>query len=470
MNVSPWTLSASRLMASQRVDSEFFDPRVDSVSAALKAAGARPLGTLVASASRGVTPKYVTADEVPVVKTANVRRYALASEPRQFVSKCFADENLRATVSAGDIVITSTGVGSAGRTFLKLDNELMLADTHITILRTDDAADAAFLCAFLQSPIGVQQLLRLRRGSSRQIEIYPEDILTLLVPQVDRQTRVAISERWIDSVRAVQSSAAATSEAEEQIASWLSSRSINGRSDQKTWALPIATLTAGRRIDAEYCIPEVERLRGEISRAGAVQLADLILEARKGLQPQAYVEGGCVHVIKSKDVHYPELDLSLCDTTTEDDWPYFLSGNEMLINMTGIGTLGRATVVPKAATDAMALIPAVDVMAIKVDPSMALPQYVALYLNSQIGRRLTSSLQTGSSGQQHLYPAHFSEIPVLLPRTRSGKPDLAWQRRIIEVAERRNMALESARASGRELDAVFLEELGVPVDMSIVPV
>src|ERR1700733_8882957 len=90
MNVSPWTLSAARLTATQRVDAEFFDPRVDSVSAALKASGATPLRAMVVSASRGITPEYVLADEVPVLKTANVRRYALAIEPRQFVSKSFA--------------------------------------------------------------------------------------------------------------------------------------------------------------------------------------------------------------------------------------------------------------------------------------------------------------------------------------------------------------------------------------------
>ena len=36
----------------------------------------------------------------------------------------------------------------------------------------------------------------------------------------------------------------------------------------------------------------------------------------------------------------------------------------------------------------------------------------ALYLGSNIGRTLSESLQTGSSGQQHLYPIHFDHLPV----------------------------------------------------------
>lgn len=470
MRTSPWATPIAKLVAMQRVDPEFFDPRVDIVSSALEAAGARPLAELVGSASRGITPEYVQEEEVTVVKTANVRRYALSLEPRQFVSKKFAAENPHAAVVAGSLMITSTGVGSAGRTFLKLDRERMIADAHITVLRVANPTDAAFLCAFLQSPIGIQQLLRLRRGSSRQIEIYPDDITTLLVPRVGRRTRESIAKRWTASVRAVRASAAAISKAEQRIISTLDQCSIGRELEARSWDLSVGTLVAGRRIDAEYCTPRIHELRDRIYRAGAVPLTELILEAKKGLQPSTYLAGGSVHVIKSKDVHYPEFDLSLCDTTDEDEWPYFLSGDEVLINMTGIGTLGRAMVVPKASAQATALIPAVDVMAVTIDSSIVLPQYVALYLNSSIGRQLTTSLQTGSSGQQHLYSSHFSEIPVLMPRTRSGKPDLAWQRKTIDLAERRKSALQSARAIGAELDSLFLDELDVPIDLSTVPV
>jgi hypothetical protein len=389
--------------------------------------------------------------------------------PQQFVSQEFALENLRAAVPSGTLLVTSTGVGSAGRTFLKLGGQPMIADAHITVLQLADPTDAAFLCAFLQSPVGIQQLLRLRRGSSRQIEIYPEDIVSVLVPPIRRETRAAVSKRWIAAVNAVEASSAAVYEAEQRIVSRLGQNSRAASAEIKGWDQPLSGLMAGRRIDAEYCTPGVSELRDQLSRAGAIPLSELILTARKGLQPDAYVEGGPVHVIKSKDVHYPDFDLALCDTTTEDSWPFFLGGDEVLLNMTGIGTLGRSTVVPRDAAEVNALIPSVDVMALTVDSSIALPQYVALFLNSPFGRRITSSLQTGSSGQQHLYPTHFAEIPVLVPRTRSGKPDLEWQRGTIERAERRNAALFSARAMGIELDKFFLEELGIAVDMSIIP-
>jgi restriction endonuclease S subunit len=467
--VSPWSTSVEVMTKAERFDPEFFDPRVESVSAALGARGSQPLAQWISSVSRGVSPEYVLEQEVPVIKTGNVRRYHLSSEPRQYVSKQFASENPKAIVPTGSLIITSTGVGSAGRSFLKLERPRMIADGHITVVRLADPREGPFICAFLQSPIGVQQLLRFRRGSSRQIEIYPEDIVSLAVPEVRKKARQEISRLWTEAVAAVQAASGAVAEAEQRIASRLGPALVSTAPATPIWELSVGALTQSHRIDAEFVSPPVQDLRNRISKAGSVPLSSLVLEVKKGLQPESYADDGQTTVIKSKDVHYPGFDLSQCDTTPESNWPYFLSGGELLINMTGVGTLGRATVVPKDAAGVGGLIPSVDVAVLTLDRTSVLPEYVALYLNSSLGRRLTTSLQTGSSGQQHLYPAHFSEIPILLPVARGGKPDIEWQRRTIEVAERRRRALDAARETGAMLDRLFLGELGVSVDLGTIP-
>jgi type I restriction enzyme S subunit len=224
-----------------------------------------------------------------------------------------------------------------------------------------------------------------------------------------------------------------------------------------------------RRIDAEYASPAIERLRECVVKAGALPLSALTSSVRKGVQPERYIDDGPVRVIKSKDVNYPELDLDACETTDGTDWPYYLRGGEVLLNATGEGTLGRAGVVPANFDDERPMIPAVDVYVLEVDHSTVLPEYLALYLNSTIGRRLTASLQTGSSGQQHLYPVHFPLIPVPLPRTRSGRPDLGWQKQTIAIADTRVRALAAARTIGARLDEEFLDVIGTPVDLSMLP-
>jgi type I restriction enzyme, S subunit len=464
-----WSLKHTVLASDLRADPEFYDPRAESVRAALEEQGATALACWVSSASRGVGPEYEDEGTVRVIKTANVRRFMLAAIPSQFVSARFAHANERAQVRPGSLLVTATGVGSAGRTFVKLDDEPMIADAHVTVLPTVDLESAAFLCAYLQSPIGRQQLLQRRRGSSRQIEIYPQDIVSVLVPKLKPAERRSIGDRWLAAITAVAASADAVLDAQRRITAVVGELPAV-RTDDRTWTQPLSVLKSARRIDPEFATPAIRRLRQALADGGAVPLAELLTSVRKGVQPEHYDEDGPVRVVKSKDVHFPELDLTLCERTTSDDLPYSLEGGEVLVNMTGQGTLGRATVVPVDAARDGALIPSVDVYALGVDRSMVLPEYLALFLNSPVGRILTESLQTGSSGQQHLYPVHFTQMPIPVPRTEFGDPDHAWQAEIVAIAEARNSALRDARHTAAELDAEFVQRLGVPVDLAIIPI
>ncbi|MGI8519670.1 MAG: hypothetical protein ACR2MC_03510 [Actinomycetota bacterium] len=385
------------------------------------------------------------------------------------MSKDFAS-NADAVLHPGCLLITATGVGSAGRVLLLTDDAPMVADAHVTVLTVNDIQDAAYLCAYLQSPIGKQQLLRLHRGSSRQIEIYPEDILAVLVPEIDATVRSSIGTRWLQAADAVRRSRGAVNEAEAQIldVGGVQPRTYYG--NDKTWSTDLSALSVGgRRIDAEYAFPPIERLRRDLLAHGAIPLRDLVISVGKGFQPEGYTGDGPTRVIKSKDVHYPDLDLAECSRTDDDDWPSYLRGGELLLNSTGQGTLGRSTVVPPRRTNDPLLIPSVDLLVLELDRAVVVPEYVALFLNSDVGRSLTEALQTGSSGQQHLYPDHFGAIPVPLPRDAAGQPDLGRQRATVAIAERRLTALRDARRVAAELDHEFLDILGVPVDLSLVP-
>lgn len=47
--------------------------------------------------------------------------------------------------------------------------------------------------------------------------------------------------------------------------------------------------------------------------------SDLVVSAQKGFQPESYVDGGTVYVVKSKDVRYPGFDLSGYSRTDETE-------------------------------------------------------------------------------------------------------------------------------------------------------
>jgi hypothetical protein len=245
---------------------------------------------------------------------------------------------------------------------------------------------------------------------------------------------------------------------------------LSEASGDPQWSCQLANLIAARRIDAEFATPTIRRIEAGIQRAGGRTLASLATRVRRGVQPEAYAEDGSVLVLKSKDVNYPDMNLAGCERTDGDEWPVVLRGGELVLNSTGEGTLGRSGVVPPRGDDDDTLIPAVDLYVLDVDQKVALPEYVAVFLNSVIGRRLTSSIQTGSSGQQHIYPSHFAQLPILVPTKRGGTPDLEWQRNLVALSQGRVTALTAARKLADELDAFFIDVIGVPVDLGTVPV
>lgn len=93
-----------------------------------------------------------------------------------------------------DILITSTGVGSTGRVGIFDEDLPAVTDGHITVVRLKAGVSPYYVLAYLRCEYARRQLLRMERGSSGQIELYPEDIKNLLIP-VAEKTAISKAER-----------------------------------------------------------------------------------------------------------------------------------------------------------------------------------------------------------------------------------------------------------------------------------
>lgn len=211
------TKAIEDLLEIGRFDPEFFLPAHEKTRAALERYGARTLGSFVSGPRRGTGPDYSESGTVPVVRSVNVRQLEFSSTRREFVTSEFARANPRSMIPENALVVTSTGVGTLGRTFANVSGEELFADGHLAILEVELCDEAAFLCAFLQTSIGRQQIVRWHRGSSRQIEIYPEDLKEVLVPTLQAKLCTDISSSWLESVRRVQATASNLSAAQLQV-------------------------------------------------------------------------------------------------------------------------------------------------------------------------------------------------------------------------------------------------------------
>jgi hypothetical protein len=219
MSALTWSQPGETITAARRLDPEYFDPRALQVAAKLDQHGAKALQEFVKGAWRGNSPEYDPAGTMRVIKTANVQRFELTSDPQEYVAESEAVNTAR--IPRGSLLITSTGVGSVGRSFAYFGNEELVADGHVTVmpLRCSDIG-GAYIIAYLQSPAGRQQIVRLHRGSSRQIEIYPEDLLSLSIPWPAEEDRNTLGKKWLSVLKSVEDSRAYVRSTGQSLDGW----------------------------------------------------------------------------------------------------------------------------------------------------------------------------------------------------------------------------------------------------------
>lgn len=429
-----------------RCDAEFFAPSITGLVEKVRKKGAKPLAHFISSAARGQAPEYRPDGKIPVVRTVNVRELEFSEVRQEYVTEDFFYRAEKGRVARNDIVITSTGVGTLGRSFCNIVGGAYFADGHITVLKPAKDADVSFITAVLQSRMGRLQFERWQRGSSGQIEIYPEDIGNVLIPMMPPQQRKVIAGLWKEAVLSVHKSARLYPEAEEELLERLNWKRLKQSPVEGFFTRKRSEIDKQERIDAEHFQTKYVRLRTGLQRLGAQKLGDIASQIAKGTQPKNYSDNGEIAVVKSKNVFGHGIDFESCERTSREvyeDEDARLSEGDVVMNSTGFGTLGRAAFVPSLSEKAIA---AVDLLILRLRTQEAIPEYVTLFLNSKPGLWQSEMHQTGSSGQLHLYPSHVREILIFIPRNATGKPDLRWQKKLAEKVIRANSAKQEARA------------------------
>jgi len=200
---NPLTYSANSKVAfaSGRLDAQYFRPLYFEVEEQLRATGAaRELGSILSTNARGRQPRY--ADEgLPVVNSKHVRtnRVILSG------NRTATEKGSPVVIKNGDVLVNGTGEGTIGRAAPYLHSQRALPDNHVTVLRTD-AVDPVYLAVFLNSPLGQWQIERHIKGSSGQVELYPNDIARIMIwdapDEVQQSVRDAILSAFDEERRA----------------------------------------------------------------------------------------------------------------------------------------------------------------------------------------------------------------------------------------------------------------------------
>ena len=160
-----------------------------------------PLSDVCRFMMRGKHPDYVDDSPIRALNQKAVRWNEIQEEHLKYHNPdtdMFDNRFLR----EGDIVINSTGVGTLGRCYyFRYTPDDMFADSHLTILRTEeDRLDPEYLYYILSSPEYQKKIENLASGSTGQTELLKRDITSLEVsfPDLETQRKITSNLRPFD--------------------------------------------------------------------------------------------------------------------------------------------------------------------------------------------------------------------------------------------------------------------------------
>jgi restriction endonuclease S subunit len=162
-----------------------------------------PLGKLVLrSIETGVQPEYVE-NGVKVVKIGTMKNGYFDWSDAQYVDNEFhSDNERRAGLRKGDIVVSSTGVGSLGKVDLWETDEPALATVDVNIVRVvESRADPAFLVHLLRHRLVQWQVEQELAGATNQIHIYGDQLARLRLPHFSKDAYDRLAKKVARSAK-----------------------------------------------------------------------------------------------------------------------------------------------------------------------------------------------------------------------------------------------------------------------------
>ncbi|WP_017167364.1 N-6 DNA methylase [Xanthomonas phaseoli] len=98
-------------------------------------------------------------------------------------------------IQQGDVLLSSTGDGTLGKACVYDREGPAIADGHVTIIRVDQSTmDPYFLADYLRCGFGADQISRLYTGSTGLIELTPEHVNEIVVPNLKHAAQVKASK------------------------------------------------------------------------------------------------------------------------------------------------------------------------------------------------------------------------------------------------------------------------------------
>lgn len=385
----------------------------------------------IAMIKSGTTPK--DRDEnlksgVVLLKTNDIRNNILVDKGDDFFYIPESTNNVMSSsqLQPNDILINIVGATTevVGRVSLVPNGfkKANITQAMSFIRLFDQSCNPYFLFVFLQSKYGLKQTRRIARPTG-QYNINNKELGSYKIPKLSSKIQSKVEALVILSHSELEKAKKLYEEAIDCLLSELGLKDFNPENSLNT-TKRFSDFVQSGRLDAEYYQKKYDELFDVIKKVNYKTVKQLRIINHRGFQPE-YVDCGEIDVINSKHILEDGLDYDNFEKTSETSYNEVKRSHvkygDILTYTTG-ANIGR-TQVYLSNKKAMAS-NHVNMLRVK-DVN---PVYVALVMNTLVGRMQTERVCTGSA-QVELYPEDIDNfiIPVLSTNVQEEIADLIQQ-------------------------------------------
>lgn len=308
----------------------------------------------------------------------------------------------RSHLQKNDVLLSI--VGTIGELSLVSESKQATCSCKLAILRPGKI-NSAYLAVFLRSRYGQAQIQRLTRGAV-QMGLLLEDMNQVNVARFSPDFENAVAETVEIAKQQLENSTKLQQQAEALLLAALGLEHWQPP-EALTYERSAKDVFGAERLDAEHFKKKYVDLAERLKATGqAARLGELLVRNERGKQP-IYSEFGSP-VVNSKHVMGGQVNITDDNRSGEDSTGVSIQYGDVVMNGTGVGTIGRAA--PYLHT--LDALPDNHVTVLRPKQDVIDPVYLSVFLNSRLGQMQVDQRLRGSSGQIELYPVDIAEFLV----------------------------------------------------------
>lgn len=278
---------------SERIDAEFFKKIYLSQDKEISLKGYTKLKSIVNKIDVGFVgemTKYYSEDGIILLQTKNINSFFINLKSTVRIISGFSKQLKKSQIRANNILIARSG--SFGKAAIYLEDEIINSSDIIIIEANNHFVDSYFLTAYLNSKVGVSQMIRFASGGL-QGHVNLTILEELVVPNIKMSFQKSIQKIVDLSYQVQKASENVYSQAENLLLESTglknfhpTKESVNVKSFENSF------LSTGR-LDAEYYQPKYEEIVNRVLPLEHERLGDIV-SIKKSIEPgsSAYSDEG----------------------------------------------------------------------------------------------------------------------------------------------------------------------------------